>query len=654
LLLDDRGARTHQSRGPYYRAAAVLTEFDPQSLQPAPGERPRSGELQELLSDCELLPDRGHRCALRDAVRRLELRAFSDLEAMQNALTVNRLVWPDDDIQAMLVAYCLRKAEPLPKQTLSQLSGTVQVCSWLQDTEVAQELDLPSYDDALEWHEWVELLHTLREARTEHFLGREAELAFLKSCVAQPSNHPTVIWGVGGVGKTALTAAFLLEHVSPEADPRCPFVWLDFYRSSLVRGEDPRVLLQEAALYLARQGYGKAARQQLVAFAEVIREIISPAKAGSDIIRAAEVDHRLDEFVRIVKAIGLGELPLLWVFDSLEELQYEAGGFPDYLWDFCQKLQAQMPQLRCFLIGRNLIFDQDQCSVRQLHLESLEPLAATQLAQRLGVDPDRAGELVETVGRHPLTIRVAAEIYVREARKGGLQGGWDNLLFILRTLPEASTKVLFRRFVAHLHDDEVRRLVDPGLILRRVSHDLIEKVLSGPCGLNVRRKGRAFELFNKLKRETSLVDLVDESLHFKTEIRRELLPAIRSARADQVTEIHNLAITYYAQQTPRTGVIRTADRGEEIYHRLAIGQTGAPVDNRWIDGVEEFLAGAIEELPYVSQAYLAAKIGVSAPSVPEKVWRQKVDQLTWERRTATRVRGRLNLDEPVMLAWPLR
>ena len=48
-------------------------------------------------------------------------------------------------------------------------------------------------------------------------------------------------------------------------------------------------------------------------------------------------------------------------------------------------------------------------------------------------------------------------------------------------------------------------MAHPGLVLRRVTPDLILKVLAQPCGIEVPDEETARELFDELAREVSLV-----------------------------------------------------------------------------------------------------------------------------------------------------
>jgi hypothetical protein len=89
-----------------------------------------------------------------------------------------------------------------------------------------------------------------------------------------------------------------------------------------------------------------------------------------------------------------------------------------------------------------------------------------------------AGLVYETAGGNPLTLRLAAELYRREP------AGVDQFLaedFAKKLFAERRDAYLFERILKHIHDLGVRALALPGLVLRRITPDLIREVLAGPC-----------------------------------------------------------------------------------------------------------------------------------------------------------------------------
>jgi hypothetical protein len=94
-----------------------------------------------------------------------------------------------------------------------------------------------------------------------------------------------------------------------------------------------------------------------------------------------------------------------------------------------------------------------------------------------------------------------------------------------------------------------------------------------------------------------------------------------------VARIHERAVTFYERQD---GVIA---RAEEIYHRLSLKQEAGTVDARWMEGVEPYLSGALDELGPRECAYLAARLKRELP--PEVLAQAKLED--WERSVERRV-----------------
>ena len=63
---------------------------------------------------------------------------------------------------------------------------------------------------------------------------------------------------------------------------------------------------------------------------------------------------------------------------------------------------------------------------------------------------------------------------------------------------EMRQAVLYERFLGHIADERVRELAHPGLVLRRVTPELVRSVLAGPCGLGAIDERQARQLPERL------------------------------------------------------------------------------------------------------------------------------------------------------------
>lgn len=196
--------------------------------------------------------------------------------------------------------------------------------------------------------------------------------------------------------------------------------------------------------------------------------------------------------------------------------------------------------------------------------------------------------------------------------------GVDRLLADLRTVhavgPYLAIKagetraLVFKRILEHIRDVEVGHLAFPGLVVRRVTPDVIRYVLAGPSGVDVPDDARAQELFDAWSREVQLLSWApDGSLVHRPDIRRAALPLLLRDRPHTAMQIHSAAVTYYQTRSD------VSSRAEELYHRLFLADSTESLDQRWQRGVEPYLAMSLDDLPPVSQVYLASRLGITLP-----------------------------------------
>jgi hypothetical protein len=209
--------------------------------------------------------------------------------------------------------------------------------------------------------------------------------------------------------------------------------------------------------------------------------------------------------------------------------------------------------------------------------------------------------------------------------------------FFLRFDTALLQRQLYKRILSHVHDDKVRQLAHPGLVLRRITPDLILNVLAKPCDIEVASKAEADDLFQQLKREVALVTQErDGSLRQRQDLRVLMLELLRADDPDKVRKIHEAAVAYYEARPPVP-----EERAEEIYHRLQLDQEPTIIDARWIEGLERFLSSAFEEFSGRRLAYLATRLNVDV----DKETRQLADLEDWEKITARNVQSLLGQNQ---------
>jgi hypothetical protein len=143
----------------------------------------------------------------------------------------------------------------------------------------------------------------------------------------------------------------------------------------------------------------------------------------------------------------------------------------------------------------------------------------------LGVGPpERARAIARQVGGNPLTLRLAARVAAdEEAVTGGIEALETRRFGFLAVSPALIRGQLYRRVLDHIHDPDVRALAHPGMVLRRVTPDIIREVLGPRCGI-AGVESKALKLFEALQKEHALVLIEgDGSLRYREEVRRPVL-----------------------------------------------------------------------------------------------------------------------------------
>jgi tetratricopeptide (TPR) repeat protein len=340
------------------------------------------------------------------------------------------------------------------------------------------------------------------------------------------------------------------------------------------------------------------------------------------------------------------QLPFLIVFDTFEEVQY-AGKTPELeLGHFFLDLRRNYRNVRAVVSGRaypaelKTVVDTPPIDIE---IKEFDEDSANAYLKNLGVDQaDFRKRLFEQVGGNPLSLKLAAEVFLRE---GGDEKGIRDLKttnWLILGVSEAKIQgQLYERILGHLHGDpDLKALAHPGLVLRRITPEIIQEVLQGPCKISVPTPQRAQELFGAFQREVSLVEVAEDgSLHHRPDVRRLMLGDLKRDKYPQMAEIEEAAVAYYSNQP---GLVA---RAEEIYHRLRRCEKEETIEQRWLPGVEPYLRGAlvdsggaaVEELGAEQRLYLSRKLGVP---VAGKL-RTDADLESWERYAAAHARTRL-------------
>ncbi len=501
--------------------------------------------------------------------------------------------------------------------------------------------------------------------------GREHELAELRefaagSLGAEKSGVLPVplllLTGIGGAGKSTVLGALVQPYLAriEEGDPAVPaVVLLDFDRVQFRPTAD-----LELSFELTRQlGYASpAAAADFSALRRRLRDEqrqsgsdkhVSNVRSDSVTREASAFEHDAGELIRQHK---LQDRPVLLVLDTFEEWQRERL-YPDMnrtpwnapderILDWIRRIHfgMRLGNLRVIISGRASLGDAGGISRPggrlQLVVGDLDIPSARELLGALGVAAPDAATIVGFVGRDPLTLHIAARFY------RGLDGPARRQF--LADAPQSGAgltvdirkEVLYGRFLAHIPDEQVRKLAHPGLLLRRVTPELVQDVLAGPCGLGELDEGQARRLTRRLADEVWLVQETPNGVYHRRDVRGPMLKLMAGDPdyADVTRQIHAAAVSWYESNGDgRDPLSPDQARAEALYHSLMLAAGDKPVAperdpdrQRWLQAAQA-LGMAVDELPERVAAQIRVLRGDQirdrdGRALPDPVWQLWIEQ----------------------------
>lgn len=535
---------------------------------------------------------------------------------------------PTDAPGSRLRAYA-RGERPSPASfrdmSAAELQTEVQALAWALPLDPALA---PLLAAARRATDMARLLAGYDRLLADGVVGREKETQALRDFVTRLSSPRLErerflildVVGIGGAGKSTLLAHALRPLIAQALDaPDAPIiVQLDFDRRSFLVGGE----LEWSFEFTRQIGlFAQDLEQQLADLRA--RTLEERGRRGEDekgADEAVESYHRSSSEFEwdvgdLVRPTGLGKRGLLLVLDTFEEWQRGAWRSWDKdaparrVTEWVNRIDAAL-NIRTGLIvsGRAPLGHTSEGErVGSIELRDLNRTDAAALLRQLGVSWIPARSLARLVGGNPLVLKLAARHYRSLP--------WvSKITFIVsrqEALPEGTDEalrqgLLYRRFLDHIRDPDVRRLAHPGLALRQVTAELVQHVLALPCGLGDVTPSRADELFEKLEREVWLVERDGSALVHRPDVRRAMLHQMRGdpEQASRVRFVHEEAARWFAVQQP--------DLVEETYHRLALGERALLEDEEKMPphDVLERLADAAGDFEPVIRALLRDLLGI--------------------------------------------
>ena len=635
--------------------AAIIGTFSPQNLKAVVEKKDWFDRLNSIANDCDIVA--GGRWLLKFKIRQAVLKRLVKQGRLPEILAVSEPL-QEDPYRQVIKEISAGMTMDLKGRTVEQLRQLKQVLIWFGKA-APTPIRIKEVEQTLAARQLVEPFYKL----TENFCGRTDELTMLrdfvevyeasslyegisrgiKGAIGVSQRKPQVIWGAGGIGKSALIGRFILEHVEIGSNvaakivgpQKIPYAYLDFDRVELDPLR-PESLLTEVCLQLLRQYPDEKFEQQAIDWQQTIRRSqrrLARTDPHGPRSQSTESDIKLVEYIKS----NLGNWleyslysdssqvpPLLLVLDTFEEVQLGGEARERQTSLFVEQMQVISPRLRVVICGRAKV---RYLSASQHELTGLDSTSANQLLIDKGIkDTKLRNAAISRIGTSPLSLILAAEavnqLPAEECRKALADIRTRNILFQRIDAAEIQGQ-LYHRILKHIRDLRVRKLAYPGLILRRITPEIIRDVLAEPCRLN---PDDADSLFQAISENVTLVNHnADGSLQHRPDVRRVMIRNMLAGTrfTHTIVEIQHAAVNYYAslkEQTPIT-------RGEQAYHMMMLGKTGDELERIADDADRRSLELAWEDpIPPRARAWLTRYLGFESSDVD---W-QNADLDDWE------------------------
>jgi hypothetical protein len=588
-----------------------------------------------------------HRVFDSDRFRRLLKQAADEDLRDFDAISKDQIRLPS----AWLRSFLQKTHGELEQAPSTELRAAMEALEQLRQVKI-ESLALPSLDDVRRLLELSELLEPLRilvgmtggwdsTPQKDRFVGRQKEISMLRAFVDELKYESVgerigrffnraykgaqYFFGIrdesvmfveaqGGLGKSTLMAKFMIDHARNQSTP-FPFVYLDFDRAVLYPRE-PRQLLIETA------------RQVALQFPEIHDDVRGLNQRLIDQLPDATggtTTNPFDEFRHLIQSkITRKSRAFLVVLDTMEVIQYDPKALAGVV-TFVSELSGQykgadFPELKIVAAGRADVPDlrtraDVRSTDRHLVLKPLVVEEARDMANRVGRDLLGVDWRLEWGGlvvgrdsdpperREPLAIRVAVEL-IRAAKPDKRQALAEDIGRDGEAADEGFIGRLYeRRILDHVQDPAVQKLAWPGLVVRRVTRDIIREKLADLCGLE---RDQTDAVFASLANEVWMVEELERGnvLKHRPDLRARTLPLMQRRNRELFAKVNEAARDYFWKRR------RTAeDHAEWLYHRLLGGEDPEKVDQDWTDDMTRLLAGAAEDFARGSAArdYLLAR-----------------------------------------------
>jgi hypothetical protein len=357
----------------------------------------------------------------------------------------------------------------------------------------------------------------------------------------------------------------------------------------------------------------------------------SRADADGEFKGASRVKFPFELAEAIGRLVADSRRPVAIVLDTCEVLRGRGETHPRVLFEWLDQLvESGVRPLSVVAAGRGDAFDSVRERVAmQRDLRELAPESAEKFLEDQGTPKAVQARVLELAGGHPLLLKLYSAIAEQSDTP------------LPATVTRAGTSVdaahLYRILLSRIPDPDLRRLADPGLLVRRISIDVIKEVMGPALGMKNIRAARAKQLFEGLEAQSWLIERDPSSpdwLCHRQPMRSAMVPLFYGTKPGRCEKVDKAAAEWFAARREPWAPL------EALYHRLQLSRRGKRLPHVDANLAAQFDDLAMSELPEQARdavrhargerssygrAGAPTAVPESAPATPAAAGTQEID-----------------------------
>lgn len=424
--------------------------------------------------------------------------------------------------------------------------------------------------------------------------------------------------GIGGVGKSALIAELVRVERGERWDGRV-VVHLDFDEPALKAGAQGAMTLHlSRQLALARPVLDAPLAASRARLRDRLLEIERSPSGAYELLKFA-LHVELSAWAPLLRQEGVREV--LFVLDTLEEVTVIGLPRLQELFDWLDTVrEAALDRVAVVASGRALVPDGQRqllwpYFLAELDLGDISRRSARDLLRdrfaREGASRhiDSAWRCVEAFGSNPLVLCILAR-YCADKDEAALQELLADAQSAQRKglVGEIAQKFLYSRILERVRDEDIRPLANPGLVLRRVTPELIRDVLAVPCGLGAISEEKARELLEKLQKLVWLVTPDGDGVRHRPDVRRAMLPLIWESDKARAEAVAAAAEHWYLDRSVSSSA-SDPDRLEGWYYAGLRDRLPTSIRRQELNQLADHLGEHVEDFPLSTRSRVKSVAG---------------------------------------------